>query len=1384
MESINKLNTGIVMDQDHYRGFRLSPQQRRLWLLQRDGSIYNSQAAVLLGRPLAIDVLKQALSKTIADHEILRTTFRRVPGMSVPLQVVVDQLDADWRQLDWTDRGPQQAEADMDHLGGEELAQTFDLANGPLLRARLISFPGSRNLLLITLPSLCADNRTLANLLSITGSNYSALLGQPRQHVEPIQYVQFSEWQHELLSEDDATEGLAYWTKQDFREELNAWLPVAERATAHAAFASQVYHQRLNAEFIEAMANVAMRHDVRVADLLFAAWQLVLWRLLDGQALVVGYIEPGRKYEDFENALGLFARCLPVRPSFRSSMTFSEALRQIKSTVAETSALQEYFNWEPEFDSEQSVLDQSFFSFGFETVAWPMSVSFNGVSGVLCRQSSDIERFKLKLTCFERPEAMSFELGYDTAHFSAATIQRLAGNLVTVLESVVSNADETLADVRIVSDSERRELLVDLNQTGAALPADKTIYQLIEEQALRTPNAIAVTFENQSLTYEALNRRANQLAHYLRREGIGPSTCVALVVERSLELMVGMLGILKAGGAYVPLDPTYPPDRIGLILEDAQAPLILTQNHLLDRLPPHHAKTVRLEADWEDIARESDINPIALSAPEDLAYVIYTSGSTGRPKGVLVSQRNLVHSTQARMAYYEEAITSFLLLSSFSFDSSVAGIFWTLCRGGNLCLPAEGVQMDLPRLAELIESRRISHLLCLPSLYSLLLKQTLTSRLNSLLCVIVAGEACPADLLAEHHQALPQAALYNEYGPTEGTVWSTVYRSQAGEQRQQTPIGRPIANTQIFLLDKHLQPVPFGVPGELYVGGAGLTYGYLHLPALTAERFVPNPFSHELGARLYQTGDMARYLSDGNIEFLGRSDDQIKLRGYRIELDEIRTVLRQHPAVEEAVIVVKEDQPGDKRLVGYAVPSWKHRAEFSGHRRYKLPNGMAIVHQNKSETDFLYGDIFGDQIYLKHGITVHDGDCVFDVGANIGIFTLFAGQFAKDVRVFAFEPIPAIVELLQLNASLYGTDVKVFGCGLGREAATPSFTYYPHFTLMSGRYADAVIEEQVARSYMAHQFETLSHDPNGEIENHLRAQYSDELLTGRFESESIHCPVRTLSSIVREEQIGQIDLLKIDVERSEADVLAGIEDKHWAMIKQIVMEVEDQDGRLEQLISILKNKGYRVIVDREKSLSQTSLYNLYATRATEERMSVETADRPARQLATNANSILTSGELRNFMRERLPEYMVPSVFELLNELPRLPNGKLNLRALPAPAQGLNESDKVYVRPGTEMERLLVSIWSEALQREQVGIHDNFFDLGGHSFLAIKAHYRLTQEINQEVPLLKFFEHPTVHTLAKYLDDNQAAQLSDSPSSGDWAEKRRSGLRRQRQMRGN
>jgi amino acid adenylation domain-containing protein len=387
-----------------------------------------------------------------------------------------------------------------------------------------------------------------------------------------------------------------------------------------------------------------------------------------------------------------------------------------------------------------------------------------------------------------------------------------------------------------------------------------------------------------------------------------------------LEMIVGLLGILKAGGAYVPLDPAYPFERLSLMIEDTQPSVLLTQERLVEELPSHWAQVICLDSDWEAITHQSQENPNSAVKTQNLAYVIYTSGSTGKPKGVLVTHHNLSQSTYARIFHYNEAVTSFLLLSSFAFDSSVAGIFWTLCSGGILVLPQQNFQQDLPQLTKLIAQNQVSHLLSLPSLYALILEQA-QQHLVSLRTVILAGEPCPTQVIELHTKQLGYTFLFNEYGPTEATVWSTVYKCQSSQQRTHAPIGRPIANTSIYILDCHLQPVPIGVPGEVHIGGAGVARGYLNHPELTLEKFIPNPFSNEPGSRLYKTGDKARYLSDGNIQFLGRFDNQVKIRGFRIELGEIEAALAQHPGVRETVVIAREDAPGHKYLVAYIVPN-------------------------------------------------------------------------------------------------------------------------------------------------------------------------------------------------------------------------------------------------------------------------------------------------------------------------------------------------------------------------------------------------------------------------------------------------------------------------------
>ena len=477
---------------------------------------------------------------------------------------------------------------------------------------------------------------------------------------------------------------------------------------------------------------------------------------------------------------------------------------------------------------------------------------------------------------------------------------------------------------------ERHQLIFEWNNTSANKLPCKPVHRWFETQVTQSPDAVALVFEDRRLTYRQLNDRANQLAHYLRTKGVDANTFVGLCLERSLDMVIGILGILKAGGAYVPLDPSYPQDRLAFMLEDSSVSVLVSQQGLTNQLPDTSAEWVCLDAEWPVISQHEGGNP-ELSLPLDtLAYMIYTSGSTGNPKGVMVSHQNLLHSTAARVDYYPEPISRYLLLSSFAFDSSVAGIFWTLCTGGTLVIPSASAPKDPQKLIRLIHQQRISHLLCLPSLYGLCLDSSPTQDadlsghpLESLQVVIVAGEACPPSLVARHHQHLPRATLYNEYGPTEATVWSTVHRCDAQAQEGLVPIGRPIANSQIYVLDAQLQPVPVGEPGELYIGGPGVTQGYWHRPDLTEERFIANPFPEARQAfgdyRLYKTGDLVRYRSDRTVEFLGRTDDQVKIRGFRIELGEIEAVLSHHPAVQHAAVIAREDTPGDKRIVAYVV---------------------------------------------------------------------------------------------------------------------------------------------------------------------------------------------------------------------------------------------------------------------------------------------------------------------------------------------------------------------------------------------------------------------------------------------------------------------------------
>jgi len=915
-------------------GFRLSPQQRRLWQQQQGRSVgpYYARAVIMIEGGIAANALNAAIQEVGVRYEILRTVFQKMPGLALPVQVIATNGKPLEQNYDFTGLAAAEQKARVENLIREAGNFSFDLANGPVLRILQIRLSASQTLLLVAMPALCADAAALDILAHEISRAYAVHAGLAEAGAADgvMQYADIAEWQNELLESEDGVTGREFWRKQNLNlaELMRVRLPFENQAPAAPGFAPAVVETALPAEWTKKIEALAQQHAASPSTFLLACFNVWLWRLTEGALLVIGAGHDGRKYDELKNALGLFAKYLPLQIPLAADTPFNDVLARVHKTGGELHEREEFFSWEHIPNSNGKSGAVSCFPHCFYFAATPARIAFREVTFSVLEQHTCFDRFKLNLTCVPKDEALVLEFHYDANLFAAADIQRGVEQFQALVASALLHPTVAISALEMIGTVERQRLLVDFNRTAAELPIEKCIHHLIEAHAAATPDSIAVIFENKILTYGELNRRANQLAHYLRRLGVAPETFVTICTERSLEMIVGILGILKAGAAYVPMDPSYPQERLRFILADTQSPVLLTTQLIIDnlQLSIDNCKLLRLDADWDEvIAKESPANFDSGVAPQNLAYVIYTSGSTGKPKGVLVAHQNLVNSTTARLTYYREPITKFLLLSSFAFDSSVAGLFWTLCQGGALCLPGQGDEKDPAKIIDLIANNSISHLLCLPSLHNLILTQASAQQLASLHAVLVAGEACPQPLTATHHQRLAAAAFYNEYGPTEGTVWSSVFEISAPSPTAQVPIGRPVANAQIYLQDEHLHLVPIGVGGELCVGGAGVARGYLRRPELTAERFIPNLYGDAPGTRLYKTGDLARFQPDGVIDFLGRLDHQVKIRGYRIELEEIEVVLNQHPALQDVVVHAREDTPGDpsttlgtgKRLVAY-----------------------------------------------------------------------------------------------------------------------------------------------------------------------------------------------------------------------------------------------------------------------------------------------------------------------------------------------------------------------------------------------------------------------------------------------------------------------------------
>ena len=942
------------MNSEPMAGFQLSPLQRQLWRQQQNhAAAFRAQALISIEGKLDLPVLRAALGDVVARHEILRTTFRSVPDLALPAQVIMPEVPESGielgRELDWRNFSAAQQDAKIAALFQEAKALAFDFAlrnAGSLLRLTPVVLTPAQRLLLVALPALCADAATLNNLTREISRAYQARLDNAEYANGVMQYADIAQWQNDLLETAEGEPGKAFWRKQNLHPPPRVKLPFAAPPKAETGFHPLVFSMEMPAALAAKIAGLAQQRHVAVSAFLLACVKILLWRLTGGEnEIVVGVNFAGRKYDELKEALGLFAKFLPVRCPLQAPARFRQILAQVHAAAEELDPWQDFFSWEKLNGKLEEGAAPPFFPFCFERLEPPEKFSAGEASFSILQQYVCADRFDLKLAC---APAGRLEFHYNANVYQAEDIERFAAQYLALAESALDRPEAAIGEFNILPAAERRRLLFDFNDTAAAYPTDQCIHHVIEAQAQRQPDRVAVIFNEQTLTYGELNTRANQLAHRLRALGVGPNVIVGIGLERSLEMIIGVLAILKAGGAYLPLDPAYPKERLSLMLEDTQAPVLVTKQLTIDNyqltIDNSKLQVICLDADADAIAQESRENPASAVMPDNLVYMIYTSGSTGKPKGVVISHQDLIISNRARMAYFQQPVHKFLLLSSLSFDSSVVGIFWTLCEGGALFLVPGDLQQNMVELAEIIERHQISHLLALPSFYALLLEYAQTRQIDCLQTVIVAGEACPKKMVERHKEMLAPTALFSEYGATETTVFSSVY-----DCLQQTlslaPVGDPIDNAQMYVLDARQQPQPVNVPGEVYFGGDALSKGYWKRPDLTAEKFIPHPFSARPGERLYKSGDLAQHLPNGDIEFLGRLDNQVKIRGFRIELEEIEAALSQHPAVREAAVEARPSTAlgGSKRLIGYVALSHESPATIGELRRYlaeKLPDYM------------------------------------------------------------------------------------------------------------------------------------------------------------------------------------------------------------------------------------------------------------------------------------------------------------------------------------------------------------------------------------------------------------------------------------------------------------
>ncbi len=1284
--------------------YPLSPAQRGLLVQELAAPAaghYIVQVVATLRGSLDRDAFEAAWRLVQSRHDALRSSFAW-ESIAEPLQVVHRDVPL---PLTWTTASGAEW---LDTFLSEQRRRGVPLRRAPLFSVTVAEVDSQSWHFVWCYHHLLLDGWSSAIILRELFTAYATRAsGAGVTLPPPVSYSRYVSW----LQAQDVSAAERFW-----RGHL-AGAPVGRARRSVETPAPGSCARLVSPQQKEAIDALLRRERVTTATLVHGLWALLLARRAGVDDVTFGSVVAGRPetLEGADHIVGSLINVLPIRVRLERDQSVGEWLRTLQRDLLEARRhgsvpIGRIAQWvghagAPLFDTLLTVEN------------YPDALWHSNPAGAMLQveRMRVIESTDYPLTLEAVPaQRLLLQVLFDRHRLPSDSIEHLLVEAETVIDALTESGQRLGAVLRPPA-----------RPAGPAQRhANDTLVTRFASTARLHADAVAVECDGASLTYAELAERADGISAALCRLGIATEDRVALLLERSPDAIAAMLGVLQAGGCYVPVEPSTPADRLALLLADAGVRIVVT----VSALAPRVASAVCLLLDQlatddrvtraaaQDVGDEAP-RPAAVH-PDQAAYVIYTSGSTGRPKGVVVSHRNVVRLFDATATWLGPGPGDvWTLFHAFAFDFSVWEIFGALLHGGRLIVVPWVTSRSPEEFVTLLVDRGVTVLSQTPSAFKLLVSHLADPRtppLPALRLVVFGGEALPFDVLAPFvARAGNRARLVNMYGITETTVHVTQRPIDPVDTVlvQGSHIGVPLADLAVRLLDSAGAPVPDGQSGEICVAGPGLARGYLGDPRLTAQRFVPDPCADIPGARLYRSGDLARRLPNGDLEYLGRADRQLKVRGYRIEPGEIEAALRAHAAVDDAVVVLQHDG-AEAVLAGHIVPATpsatpvRRIAEAAAANPARaiceLPNGIAVFHQQASATLMMYDEIFGHASYLRHGVTIADGDCVFDVGANIGLFSLFAATAAKDVRVFAFEPMPEVFELLAENCRCHDVAGQALNVALGAREGEETLTYFPHVSVVSGS-VDPAVPRVLVESYLRHRHGAA-----------LEQQDLDALLEDRLTSRTVTSQMRRLSNARRALGVERIDLLKIDVEGSEEAVLDGIDAADWPLIRQVVLEVHG-DGMRDRIVARLGGLGFATTVEQQDALRDTGMWTVAARSST--------VARPSAPVRHGTDPVWRSPErlmqaLRAHLESRLPAHMLPHALAPIGCLPLTANGKIDRRALP-PVRQTAASPHDDRAPRSETERVLGGIWCELLTLPAVPRDGNFFELGGDSIIAVQ-----------------------------------------------------------------